>query len=673
MRRRPMIVFLLPAVIAVSSFDEVFAGEGGLTLFTAEVNRETERVRVRAFEDGHPIEVPAAIDNAKWRPFDLRGGPLHCPALEPPVREKGREDQARRLVWGRSDQIVAFDGGGTANASGFALFSESGVEVLLQDGESRFRPLSHSSCVDWRGSRVAIAVRGLRREEIVLLSRVDTSIEITVLSLPPEVDRLVPESLTFGGNGLFFVAEHSDSSRSIYRIDLQSRPRQAEQLAGPFEETSDTAVYGARSVAFLAGEDDDELDVFVATESGAAINLTRSPGDYSMHTLRKEHLAISHDGTVVAYNLELDDEQEVFLHPVATPGRDGRIHVTHDGKFNPYIDQQVFILFDASARLYFDAGHDRNSTDLFRIGGASPLDAVNLSHTGTGIAPPFLNGGVLTLHDLAVVANDLVVYSAVRLDDDSPSVLGASSTTGETLFTGDGLSNADDFFTVGPDLYFTASFGPTQQRLMRARASPLETALSSTTTTPTIRVLDRSSRDALVHEPQAGLALLRPGEEPLTVARGTTTPQAAWVPGSQRNQVVFGRPSATPGGLTDFFVRDLENGTESAIGGSFPGILIAVSGSPHEESQFVRGDANHDAMLDVSDPMATLILLFGRARTPACEDELDSNDDGNLDVTDAVYSLNYLFFSGPAPRPPFPDAGLDPTPDELQCHPWTPR
>ena len=567
--------------------DSPASGEA-LTLFTADVNA-SGRITTRAFQDGLPVAVPTEIEDAEWRPFGLRGGPSHSPFLRPPVREAGRTDDLHRLVWGRSDQIVAFESTDPADLSsrrGLALFSESGVEVLLRDQSSRFHTLADGSCVDWLGSRIAIAVQGTSPEEIVLLSRVAASIEVEVLSLPPEVDRLVPESLTFGGSGLFFVAEHSDSSRSVYRIDLESLSRHSERIAGPVEEASDVLAYGARSVAFLAGQDDNELDVFVATGSGDAVNLTRSPGPHGMHTLQTERLAISHDGETVAYKLEVDDEPEVFLHPVATPGRDGRIHVTHDGEFNPYIDQQVFIFFDASDRLYFDAGHSSSSTDLFRVGGASPLDAVNLSHTGTGIAPPFLTRGKLAIHDVKVAPNDLVVYSASRFgtaspDVGSPGVVGASAATGETLFTGDGLSNARDFFTVGSDLYFTASSETQQQQqLMRATTSTLETKLTSTATTPSsIRVLDRSAQDALVHEPQTGLALLRPGQEPLAVAEGPTVPQAAWAPKSQRNQVIFGRPSATTPTLTDFFVKDVQNDTKSALGKGIPGRLVAVSGS----------------------------------------------------------------------------------------------
>ena len=63
------------------------------------------------------------------------------------------------------------------------------------------------------------------------------------------------------------------------------------------------------------------------------------------------------------------------------------------------------------------------------------------------------------------------------------------------------------------------------------------------------------------------------------MAEGPTVPQAAWAPKSQRNQVIFGRPSATTPTLTDFFVKDVQNDTKSALGKGIPGRLVAVSGS----------------------------------------------------------------------------------------------
>jgi hypothetical protein len=45
----------------------------------------------------------------------------------------------------------------------------------------------------------------------------------------------------------------------------------------------------------------------------------------------------------------------------------------------------------------------------------------------------------------------------------------------------------------------------------------------------------------------------------------------------------------------------------------------------------------------------------------------DTDDTGALDVTDAVYLLRHLFQGTAAPAPPYPEAGIDPTADGLDC------
>ncbi|MBI4604496.1 MAG: lamin tail domain-containing protein, partial [Planctomycetes bacterium] len=94
----------------------------------------------------------------------------------------------------------------------------------------------------------------------------------------------------------------------------------------------------------------------------------------------------------------------------------------------------------------------------------------------------------------------------------------------------------------------------------------------------------------------------------------------------------------------------------------------ASPGSPNSAGGvFLRGDANEDAKVNVSDMVRVLAILFsGEARRPACEDALDADDDGAVSATDAVYIGNALFRHGPAIPPPFPGPGADPTPDALE-------
>ena len=81
---------------------------------------------------------------------------------------------------------------------------------------------------------------------------------------------------------------------------------------------------------------------------------------------------------------------------------------------------------------------------------------------------------------------------------------------------------------------------------------------------------------------------------------------------------------------------------------------------------FVRGDANDSGDIDLSDVTAILGYLF-RGDEGECLDRLDANDSADVDLSDAVYLLNFLFRNRPPPPEPFPDAGVDPTDDGLDC------
>lgn len=82
---------------------------------------------------------------------------------------------------------------------------------------------------------------------------------------------------------------------------------------------------------------------------------------------------------------------------------------------------------------------------------------------------------------------------------------------------------------------------------------------------------------------------------------------------------------------------------------------------------FLRGDANADGLVDISDPVFTLEYLFRGGATPRCLSALDANDSSEVDISDAIYSLGFLFTGGPPPPNCFPVAGPDPTPDGLGC------
>jgi hypothetical protein len=80
---------------------------------------------------------------------------------------------------------------------------------------------------------------------------------------------------------------------------------------------------------------------------------------------------------------------------------------------------------------------------------------------------------------------------------------------------------------------------------------------------------------------------------------------------------------------------------------------------------FRRGDGNSDGEINLTDAVLTLNYLFLGGEAPACQDAADANDSSNLDLTDAVRLLNFLFLGGQAPAAPFPECGLDRSPDGL--------
>jgi hypothetical protein len=63
--------------------------------------------------------------------------------------------------------------------------------------------------------------------------------------------------------------------------------------------------------------------------------------------------------------------------------------------------------------------------------------------------------------------------------------------------------------------------------------------------------------------------------------------------------------------------------------------------------------------------VGSISVLFLGTGDLRCLDAADSNDSGAVDISDAVYSLQFLFIGGPAPKSPFPECGMDPFLDDL--------
>ena len=83
----------------------------------------------------------------------------------------------------------------------------------------------------------------------------------------------------------------------------------------------------------------------------------------------------------------------------------------------------------------------------------------------------------------------------------------------------------------------------------------------------------------------------------------------------------------------------------------------------------IRGDSSDDGKINLTDAIHTLNYRNGFGPEPKCLDAADSNDDGRIDDLDFVYTVNHLFKGGPSITAPYPEAGTDPTADELLCDP----
>ena len=137
--------------------------------------------------------------------------------------------------------------------------------------------------------------------------------------------------------------------------------------------------------------------------------------------------------------------------------------------------------------------------------------------------------------------------------------------------------------------------------------------------------------------------------------------------------------ASVPGLQSSFLDSDLEELTEysytvSAVNGdglegdrSDPAVVATTLPTP----SFVRGDANADGWLDISDAVTILLFRFA-GRTVTCMDAVDADDDSLTDLADAIWVLNRLYRLGDPPPSPYPGCGPDPTADTLECSPFGP-
>lgn len=78
------------------------------------------------------------------------------------------------------------------------------------------------------------------------------------------------------------------------------------------------------------------------------------------------------------------------------------------------------------------------------------------------------------------------------------------------------------------------------------------------------------------------------------------------------------------------------------------------------QERFMRGDANDDGGVDISDVLGLLDDIF-EGNVLACGDASDANDDNAINIADAVHLLDYLFVGSVGIPAPFPSCNWDAT------------
>lgn len=87
---------------------------------------------------------------------------------------------------------------------------------------------------------------------------------------------------------------------------------------------------------------------------------------------------------------------------------------------------------------------------------------------------------------------------------------------------------------------------------------------------------------------------------------------------------------------------------------------------PDECETFIRGDSNSDGLVNVSDPVNLLEVLF-LSGVASCMMASDADAGGTIDLPDVFLLIDYLFLAGAPPSAPFPICDLDPSPSSLDC------
>ena len=676
---RYLAVCVLACAVCPATTLLIRAATPPLVVYTAE--KDKGKVTLRAFAGGEEIPVDPQLATAKWRRFGLRGNSPNSPRLATSVSEIDG-DLPRIQVRGHY-KIIAYSNDGKQSEygrrEGLAVLGARGIHILLEADKKHFRPKKDGTFISPDGRSLAIMVEGSGQEELIVLGLEPEIPIVRGVDLPGGIGALEPRSLTVTDGAVFFVARAGKRRSVVCRAPVAGHATlRAEVVSDQFEMICSYMAYSPTAIAFVAGEDapagnEYTADVFVAQTTGPPLNLTLSPGYYLANVPGGQRLSVSADGSAVAYSLvgyQRYSDVETFCHPVAVPGEGGRIHLTSDGYFAPYVEQDVFIFFRTLGGLYFTAGHSYRM-DYYRfvlrlstlVAGqsvnvtATAGEIINLTETAEPEFPYVL--GTLTPLESVLTSSDVLLIAANGFFGE-PGVVGISGESGATLFQELGLEGVEGFFDVGADTYFVAAADDrTKSRkgaakghaLYRVRNGELA-QLGVSSSGKGSSLLFQGPDRAFFYVDGTGLLELRPGEDSSLVVAGDLEPSVAVSPCGR--SLVFSRDG-------DYFVVDLESGVETPLSGLPPdsGQVLAVG------TAFVRGDVDRDDGVGIPDILLLIAHLL-QGQSVECLDAADANDDGRVDTLDFSAILAHLF-SGASLPPPFPEPGVDPTLAALSC------
>jgi hypothetical protein len=174
----------------------------------------------------------------------------------------------------------------------------------------------------------------------------------------------------------------------------------------------------------------------------------------------------------------------------------------------------------------------------------------------------------------------------------------------------------------------------------------------------------------------------RPGESELlrTISPGAVMDQPpAWLRLERRGKTLTGEYSIDGESWTELGRQDLEGFPPAVQVGvaaadkrsstlpppsAFEALQVRLSKVELESLPglvFLRGEANDDGKVDISDAVHVLNWLFLGEAEPGCLAAADVHGDKTVNISDPVYLLSHLFLGGPPPPAPFPECGpLDP-------------